>query len=275
MPAVEPIPDYPAAVATLGESAGDDESANGEGRRSGERRPQGSQERALVVADYHAGIEASLAKERGVEVDSRAEGRRGTVLELIEEVRPDRLVVLGDFMHSIGGPGGAERGEIEVLLESLSVPVTVVRGNHDGAIEEWIEGAEVTGTEGIRLGRVGFAHGHTWPSTEVLSAGAVCVGHEHPMVRLTDAVGGSRVERVWLRGGLDREAFADQYDELPPAVGRPGQQLVVFPAFNDLSGGTWVNAGDGEFLCPFLPDALVGAQAYLLDGTRLGPYDRV
>jgi metallophosphoesterase superfamily enzyme len=51
-----------------------------------------------------------------------------------------------------------------------------------------------------------------------------------------------------------------------------GGELVVFPAFNDLSGGTWVNVTDREFLSPFLPEGLDEGQAYLLDGTRLGKY---
>jgi len=52
---------------------------------------------------------------------------------------------------------------------------------------------------------------------------------------------------------------------------------VVFPAFNGRSGGTWVNVEGQGFLAPFLPAALVGdrTDAYLLDGTRLGPYRSV
>jgi len=251
---VEPVPGEPAATADLGD------------------------DRALVLADYHAGLEAALARERGVEITSRADRRRETVLGLLDRTDPDRLVVLGDFMHSIGGPGGAERGEIEVLLESVAVPVTVVRGNHDGAIDEWIRNVDVTDGDGIRLGPVGFAHGHTWPDPELLRAEVVCVGHEHPSVRLTDEVGGRRIERVWLRGGLSRTPFADreEHDAVLEAVdGGHDPELVVFPAFNDLSGGTWVNVDGQEFLCPFLPGALAEGQAYLLDGTRLGRYDRV
>ena len=246
MPAVDPVPDHPAAVANLGD------------------------ERGLVVADFHAGLEASLARDRGVEVDSRAERRRETILELVAEYRPDRLVVLGDFMHSIGGPGGAERGEIEVLLEAVDVPVTVVRGNHDGAIDDWLQGATVTDARGVRLGEVGFAHGHTWPAPELLRAEVVCVGHEHPCVRLVDDVGGRRVERVWLRGRLSLDPFREAGYDPPDAA----PELVVFPAFNDLSGGTWVNE-ERDFLCPFFPAAFDDAEAYLLDGTRLGPYARL
>jgi len=243
--AVEPVPGEPAAVVTA------------DGRR------------LLALADLHAGIEAALREERGVNLDSRAGERRERVVDLVARERVDELVVVGDFMHSIGGPGGAERGEIEVLLEALEEPVTVVKGNHDGDLASWAA-VDVTDSGGVRIGDVGFAHGHTWPDPGVLEADVVCVGHEHPQVRLVDEVGGSRVERVWLRGDCDPAAFAGRYDD-PPAV---DGELVVFPAFNELCGGTWVNER-GDFLAPFLPAALGDAEAYLPDGTRLGRYDRI
>ncbi|MDB2293553.1 phosphoesterase, partial [Halorubrum ezzemoulense] len=52
MARVEPVVGEPAAVADLGA------------------------ERALLVADVHAGIEVGLRYERGVELDSRADERR-------------------------------------------------------------------------------------------------------------------------------------------------------------------------------------------------------
>jgi hypothetical protein len=36
-----------------------------------------------------------------------------------------------------------------------------------------------------------------------------------------------------------------------------------------------VNVEGQSFLAPFLPDGLASAEAYLLDGTRLGDYRRV
>ncbi|WP_254768632.1 metallophosphoesterase [Salinilacihabitans rarus] len=252
---VEPVPDAPAAVAATGD------------------------ERALVVADYHAGYEAGLRYERGVDVPSRAEDRRERLGELVERTRVDRLVVLGDLMHSIGDPGGAERGELEVLFESLppGLSVTLAKGNHDGRIETWLDGIEVLPGDGGRLGDVGVCHGHTWPSPSVLDAEVVCVGHEHPFVRLEDEVGGTRVEPAWLRGRLDPVAFADRpaYDGLSWLDGGEPPRLVVVPAFNDLVGGTWVNVEGQSFLAPFLPDGLADGEAYLLDGTRLGPFRTV
>lgn len=247
---VEPVPGEPVAIA---DCAG---------------------ERALVVADYHAGIEVGLRRE-GVELASQADERIAALLELLDYTDPDRLVVLGDLGHAIGDPWYRERDELEELLECVRerVPITLVKGNHDGDVEALFADlgvdATVTPTRGTRIGDVGFVHGHTWPSPAVLEAEVVCVGHEHPEVRLEDEVGGRRLERVWLRGDLDPEPFRNHLED--PELAIDGE-LVVFPAFNSLSGGTWVNVPDQEFLSPFLPDGLADGEAYLLDGTRLGHF---
>jgi putative SbcD/Mre11-related phosphoesterase len=248
--AVEPVPGAPAAVADVAGA------------------------RALVVADYHAGIEIGLRRE-GVELDSHADERIAALTDLLDRAEPDRLVVLGDLGHAIGDPWHQERDELETLLRDVRerVPITLVKGNHDGDVEALVADlgvdVTVTSTAGARLGDVGFVHGHTWPAPEVLCADVVCVGHEHPVVRLEDEVGGRRLERVWLRGWMEPDRFREFHDDADLTI---DGELVVFPAFNDLSGGTWVNERDQEFLAPFLPDGLADGDAYLLDGTRLGPY---
>jgi hypothetical protein len=252
MALVEPVPGEPAAVADCGA------------------------ERALVVADYHAGIEAGLRYERGVELRSDADGRRERLLALRDRVSPDRVVVLGDLVHRIGGPGEGERDEVERLLDAVDVPLTLVPGNHDGGVADAYDRIEVVDAGGLRLGDVGFVHGHTWPDRSVLGAETVCMGHEHPQVRLEDAVGGGRTEKAWLRGRLRLDPFADHFGVAPESLGWGHSELVVFPAFNDRSGGTWINVEGQTFLSPFLPDGLADdAEAYLLDGTRLGAYRRV
>lgn len=245
---VEPLPDEPAAVVDCGE-------------------------RVLCLADYHAGLEVALRHE-GVEVPSQAEDRREQVLSLLAETDVNRLIVLGDLANAIGSPGDEERAELSALIDAVTdrVRLTVVKGNHDGNLEEVpvtrTQNIDLTEGSGIRVEDVGFAHGHTWPAPDVMGADTLCVAHEHPVVRLTDEVGGRRTERCWLRGRLKPDAFAtrDEYD----GVDISGE-LVVFPAFNDLLGGTWVNE-DAEFLSPFLPAGLADGEVYLLDGTRLGDY---
>ena len=110
------------------------------------------------------------------------------------------------------------------------------------------------------------ATGSPCTSPYLLAAPVLCTAHEHPRVALTDEVGGRRTERTWLRGNLDPDGF--------PEYERVGDRLVVCPAFNGLSGGTLINEAD-EFLSPFLQGGLADGEAYLLDGTRLGPYRTV
>lgn len=256
MAAVEPLPGEPAAIVRV--EAGSSE------------QPVEPGDRALVVADYHAGFEGALRAE-GVELRDRGTQRREHLLDLLDSTDPDRVIFLGDLAHWIGKPAWSERDELDALVEAVTdrVPATLVKGNHDGEIEDAVA-IPVSDARGLRLGDVGFVHGHTWPSAEVLAADVVCVGHEHPTVRLEDAVGGRRIERVWLRGPLAPAAFTEHVDG--EALAAIGGELVVFPAFNELVGGTWINVEGQEFLAPFLPEGLADGQAYLLDGTRLGDY---
>ena len=229
-------------------------------------------ERVLVVADYHAGLEIGLRRD-GVEIRSHADERRERLCRLLADTAADRVVFLGDLGDALGKPAREERAELRALIDVVTerADVTIIKGNHDGAIESVLgdtDGVELIGAEGVRLGDVGFCHGHTWPAPEVVAAPTLCTAHEHPQVRLEDEVGGSRTERVWLRGRLDAGGFDGQgYEET-------GERLVVYPAYNDLSGGTYVNEADG-FLSPFLPEGLADGEAYLLDGTRLGPYEQL
>lgn len=245
MALVDPLRDAPAATADLGD------------------------ETALVVADYHAGIEEQLRRD-GVEIESRGPERRARVRSLVAETGADRVVFLGDLGNHIGEPSGAELEELMDLEHDLrDVEVTLVPGNHDGRLGDVLD-FEIADGDGVVLGSVGFVHGHSWPRESVLGADVLAVGHEHPTVRLADEVGGSRIERIWLRGPLLPGPFAEHAGKDFDA--KVNGDLVVFPAFNDLVGGTWVNVDEQEFLSPFLPDASPDAEAYLLDGTRLGPY---
>lgn len=245
MAILEPIPEQQAAVGTV---AGDE---------------------TLVIADYHAGIERALRDESGVELASQAPARREQLVSLVETTNATRLVILGDLMHSIGTPGTAERGEIEVLFEAIPehVEILLIKGNHDGDIATWVPRIEVIESGGRKIGRVGFIHGHSWPSETVLQADVIYMGHEHPRVRLSDPVGATASRRCWLRGTLISKPF----DVAQTAW--PDPELVVVPAFNDRVGGAWVNGPKDTFLAPFLPAALPSAMVYLLDGTQLGAYD--
>jgi len=143
--------------------------------------------KVLVVADLHLGLVRWYDR---------------NLIEKLErtfhETGADEIVVLGDLKHRIGG-----------MRVEFDLPMTVVRGNHDGKLE----GVEIV--DHIVLGKFGLFHGHFVPD---LDAKTLVFAHAHPSVMI-DGV----KERVWMFGEFE------------------GKRIVVMPAFNDLCSSTPVN----------------------------------
>ncbi|MDH7596259.1 MAG: metallophosphoesterase [Methanothrix sp.] len=211
--------------------------------------------RAMVVADVHLGIEYELWL-GGANVPSQTGKLLDRLRGMIDEHRPERLVVLGDLKHNVPRTSWQERIEVPDFIRNLSelVEVTLVPGNHDTGLRDLAPGAEVCEPDGVVIDGIGYFHGHTWPDPEVLSSRALITAHLHPSVRLVDPLGASRSERVWVR------AFSEEYKK----------EVVVMPAFNPLCGSLPLNEmGDERGPLMKLID-LSRSRIYLLDGTYLG-----
>ncbi len=221
----------------------------------------------LVIGDLHIGVEAHLSA-KGVHLTSRTSDMLRTVREAGDGIR--RIMMIGDIKDSVPGSTRQEYREIpkfcESLLETFS-EVSIVRGNHDTSIEEFVPGAvrifPATGT--VRDG-VGLVHGHTWPSPEVMSAKTLVMGHEHPTVLFRDGVGAHMSEPCWMRGKFLPPGPKCRYEKLP-------ESYIVVPAFNRLLGGSPINEMQTPMLGPVLNSDMVcldDAKVYLLDGVCLG-----
>lgn len=139
--------------------------------------------RSVVVADLHLGFEW-VQRVRGqllpLGVPGDAVGRLG---RLVERWDARRVVVLGDVVH------GAPRLEgVRRLLEGLvggvgGVAWTLVLGNHDRGLEEWLgilgKGGVTWGASWREAGWLGV-HGDAWPDAG--PGDRVLSGHEHPAV---------------------------------------------------------------------------------------------
>lgn len=211
--------------------------------------------KVMVVADVHLGIEYELWL-GGANVPSQTGKLQNRLLALMKAHEPDRLVMLGDLKHNVPRTSWQERIEVPDFINVLSqiVEVTLVPGNHDTGLWDLAQGAEVCEPEGVLIDGVGYFHGHTWPSPEVLSAKRLVTAHLHPAVRLVDPLGASRSERVWVR------AFLNEHKK----------EIVVMPAFNPLCGSLPLNEmNDAKGPIMKLVD-LSRSMIYLLDGTYLG-----
>jgi metallophosphoesterase superfamily enzyme len=229
-------------------------------------------EKVLVAADLHLGLEHELWL-GGVSIPSQTGKMLGDLRGQLAEIKPDRLVLLGDVKHNLPRTSWQELREVPSFLEKLSLQteVEIAIGNHDVGLAEMASGtARVHPSTGFVLDGVGYFHGHTWPDPSLFRASLLIAAHLHPAVRLIDPLGHPQTRRAWIRAHLSAKAGSHYGIEVPSL------ELVIVPAFNRLCGGLSLNELTEEERGPLPTMAdLNGARAYLLDGTDLGRVEEI
>ncbi len=204
--------------------------------------------RAIVVADLHIGYEKALRAE-GLIIRDPTEEMLSRLEALITRIGAEKLVILGDVKHSIGPCRKVKR------IEELPAEVLVVKGNHDGNIEDMLDVKIYP--RGFRMGDYGFIHGHLWPPEEIFEAKYVFMGHLHPEIDLEDSIGKVHRYPCHLVGRLTAEG-RKRYGGDP--------RVFVLPAFNPLVGSALADP-----LGPLMRNGIIGDfEVYLLNGTYLG-----
>jgi uncharacterized protein len=190
------------------------------------------EERYLVVADLHFGIEADLAL-HGLHFRSRSKARLERLLAIIDRTHPDGLVLLGDIKHSIPSITRQEYFELPRILETLRdrVPLQVFPGNHDIGIERYLRPAEICAKDGAVIDGVGYLHGHMYPSSH-LTGHLIIIGHHHPLLSLRDEVGCALQSPAYLRAGVNTKALGLGEPDKTEAPTR----VLFMPSFNEIAG---------------------------------------
>lgn len=229
--------------------------------------------RYLVASELHLGLESDLAR-RGAYLRSRTLELAEALERDADAARAQHLLLLGDVKHRYTHTSAQESRDVPRFFERLAKrfqTILITPGNHDTGLRRLLPSRRFPS---VRIGnprgellegnglRVGALHGHTWPRPPLLRADLWLVGHTHAAAALVDESGRSTTEWAWLRGRLDPARVHAKYGR------RAAPELVVFPPYNPLCGGTPINR-DG-LLGP------VGRLAHpaqcalwLLDGRRL------
>jgi putative SbcD/Mre11-related phosphoesterase len=220
----------------------------------------------LIIGDLHIGVESHLGS-KGFHLVSRTWEMFDTIVGISEGC--DRIIIIGDVKDSVPGTSKQEYREIPEFFDKLIDcfdEVDIVRGNHDTNLEEFLPcGVNLRPATGLKVGRTGYVHGHTWPSENVMDCDTLVLAHNHPAVMFRDGVEKITTEPCWMRGKFS-DGTSDRYPALP-------ENFIVVPAFNRMLGGSPVNVRNETLLGPLLNSDLLdidNAQIYLLDGMNLG-----
>ncbi len=168
----------------------------------------------LLVADLHLG-KAESFQASGIPLPSDGDlSTLNLLLDLAAQLQPQRVVVLGDLIHSRVGLTGELRAKIRALPELLGCPLELIGGNHDQG--SWLE--ELSAGPPQRCGNLWLSHEPCTPREPDLLNVA---GHVHPVAVLGQ--GGDRLR-------------------LPCFALRRNTRQLLLPSFGHLTGGYAVSA---------------------------------
>ncbi len=240
-----------------------------------------NEDTSLVIADVHLGIEYDLYYS-GINIPSQIAGRIERVRRYIDEVGPDRIILLGDIKHNVPRTSYQETDEVPMFLNELAkhAIVDIIPGNHDGGIEALIPrnpDISLHGSRGAAIDGVAYFHGHTWPDPSLLKLKHWIVSHNHPTIKLTDTLSHTITRQAWIRARLDESAVKANYK--PEEFEWSDPEVIIVPSFNELCGGIAFNESwHDDLLGPLFTSHAIRldeAQAYLLDGTFMGTIDNL
>jgi DNA ligase-associated metallophosphoesterase len=194
-----------------------------------ERAMLWERQRLLLIADPHFG-KAQTFRAAGIAAPERSHAADLARLSaLIERTGIERLVVLGDLLHSRSGVGDAVLDALTIWRGThRSLTVTLVRGNHDRSAGDPPASLEIDCVDpGLRIGPFALHHEPEHASADAYS---LC-GHIHPGVQL----GGSG--RLGRKTGAKFPAFVmHARSAILPAFGRFTGLATVRPEPGDRLG---------------------------------------
>lgn len=222
-------------------------------------------DKTLVVADLHIGIESEL-REQGINVASQTHMMKSHLISLCEKYKPKEIILLGDIKHNIPLSTKQERKDVINFLETIQTYgiIHIIPGNHDGNIRKMSsDEIMVHSSDGFLIKDIGFVHGHRWPSKEILQCEQIIMGHTHPTIMFTDRLGFKIYESCWVKSSF----IKDKLKEKCPNSTNP--KILVMPAFNPLCGGIATNQEGVTGPIGKIID-IQNAQIYLINGAYLG-----
>lgn len=174
--------------------------------------------RTLLVADAHFGKAVSFRR-LGVPVpEATTTATLGALDQALADTGPDRIVFLGDFLHSARARAAATMAQLRGWREShAGVHLTLVRGNHDARAGDPPGDLRIDVVdEPLRLGAFALCH-HPRPR----DGAYVLAGHWHPCVRVRSRFDSLRLPCFWIGDDTGRA---------------PARAVGVLPAFGSFTG---------------------------------------
>ena len=135
----------------------------------------------LIISDLHIGFENLLLANNNY-VSRTIKDITHDVENIISDIKPNSLIILGDVKSSICNIPLNEQNDIAFFFEKITkkTNVILIPGNHDGDIQNLLpRDITVTSSLGLIIDKILLTHGHVKPSVN-LNVDKIIMGHIHP-----------------------------------------------------------------------------------------------
>ncbi len=202
-----------------------------------------SYKKYLVVADLHLGKEYEYYK-KGIKIPDISKEMKSEISKIIKRKDIEELILLGDVKHNLPYTSYFEKLNLPKFLD-FEIPVKIIKGNHDGNIEEIVFNEVV---KSFKIEDRVLTHGHI-----LISSNNLIMGHIHPVVEFIDSNG--KITRIKCFLKLEGP-----------------QNVIVLPSFNPVIEGVSINKNQ-DIPGPYFETKRLDIKkfdCYLLDGTYMG-----
>ena len=201
-------------------------------------------EKYIVISDLHIGFEERFNKQ-GISIQSSTEKMQEVLIRLIEQEKPNKVIVLGDVKDSISSMTKSERMQVPKFFREISklVDILVVPGNHDGNIRYLLpEKIELADSRGIKINSTALLHGHTNINETFEGINRIIIGHLHPIYNQQDSpLSGYQIWSI-LKAKTDA-LFGNKKEEL---------EIITVPSFNKELTASGFSVHRKKNICPII-----------------------
>lgn len=198
----------------------------------------------IVISDLHFGYEKEI---KGYVIPNQRKRFIRKIKEIGKKFKKKKLVILGDVKHKIPFISINEKFEISKFFDELSKEfkeIIIIKGNHDGKIENLINQKNVRVLKEFIVNSIAFIHGHRRLSKDAVNCKIIVMGHVHPTFKVKDKTGTVYRYPCWIIGKLNNA------------------KVIVVPSFNELTIGY-------ENLSGPLSKEIREKEVFLLDLTKV------
>ena len=182
--------------------------------------------KSIILTDIHIGFENSMSSnEIFIGKNSSIKETINEIIEIIDDEKPDSIILLGDVKSSIKSISRNEWDEVPEFFKKISesCDTILVPGNHDANIQRLVpDNISMISSTGMVEENVLLTHGHTMPSENFSHVDKIIMGHLHPVFFQEDSI--INGQRVWVSIKTNKEEiFPNKSGEL---------EITIIPSFN-------------------------------------------